>query len=137
MVPPQGPIPRFHPRVPPHGPTQGPTPWSHPRISDPGSHPRVSVPLFRYAYVRMYNQILLHKQCQIKQETLRVVTIAMTCSTLASIWKFQYIRKPVYEGVHLTLPPHIISFQLKSRSMFTSRVRRSEFKTKQKKPKET
>ena len=36
---------------------------------------------------------------QNQQETLRVVTIAMTCSTLASLWKFQYFRRPVYNPV--------------------------------------
>ena len=28
-----------------------------------------------------------------------VVTIAMTCSTLASLWKFQYLRRSVYNPV--------------------------------------
>ena len=41
------------------------------------------------------------------------------------------------EAIHLTLPPHIISVQVMSRSMFTSRVSWGEFKTKQKKPKQT
>ena len=36
---------------------------------------------------------------EIKQETLRVVTIAVICSTLASLWKFQYFRKPIYNSV--------------------------------------
>ena len=36
---------------------------------------------------------------EIKQETLRVVTIAMTCSTLASLWKFQYFRRSIYNPV--------------------------------------
>ena len=30
---------------------------------------------------------------------LRLVTIAMTCSTLASLWKFQYFRRPIYNPV--------------------------------------
>ena len=41
------------------------------------------------------------------------------------------------EGIHLVLPPNIISVQVMSRSMFTSRVSWGEFKTKQKKPKQT
>ena len=36
---------------------------------------------------------------QIKQETLRVVAIAMICSTLASLWKFQHFRRPIYNSV--------------------------------------
>ena len=34
-----------------------------------------------------------------EKETLRVVTIAMVCSTLASLWKFQYFRKPIFNPV--------------------------------------
>ena len=34
-----------------------------------------------------------------KQKMLWVVTIAMTCSTLASLWKFQYSWRPVYNPV--------------------------------------
>ena len=34
-----------------------------------------------------------------KQETLYVVIISMTCSTLASLWKFQYFRRPVHDPV--------------------------------------
>ena len=35
----------------------------------------------------------------IKQETLCVVTIAMICSTLASLWKSQYFKRPIYNAV--------------------------------------
>ena len=35
-------------------------------------------------------------ESKFKQETLRVVTITMICSTLASSWKFQYFQKPIY-----------------------------------------
>ena len=40
-------------------------------------------------------------QCmnEIKHETLRVVTIAMICSTLASVRKFQYFGWPIYDPV--------------------------------------
>ena len=34
-----------------------------------------------------------------KQKTLHVVTIAMICFTLASIWKFQYFRRHLYNSV--------------------------------------
>ena len=34
-----------------------------------------------------------------KQETLNVVTIAMICSTLASLWKSQYFQRPIYNPV--------------------------------------
>ena len=34
------------------------------------------------------------------------------------------------EAIHLTLPPHIISVQVMSRSMFTSRVSWGEFRNK-------
>ena len=36
---------------------------------------------------------------KLKQETLRVVTIAMICSTLAWLWKFQHFRRPIYDPV--------------------------------------
>ena len=36
-----------------------------------------------------------------KQETQRVVTIAMFCSTLALLWKFQYFWRPIYNPVEL------------------------------------
>ena len=32
----------------------------------------------------------------IKQETLRVVTVALICSTLAALWEFQYFQRPIY-----------------------------------------
>ena len=34
-----------------------------------------------------------------KQEILRAVTITIICSTLASLWKFQYFQRPVYNSV--------------------------------------
>ena len=34
-----------------------------------------------------------------KQGTLRVVTIAMICSILSSLWKFQYFRRPIYKPI--------------------------------------
>ena len=33
------------------------------------------------------------------KKTLCVITIAMICSNLASIWKFQYFRRPIYNPV--------------------------------------
>ena len=36
---------------------------------------------------------------KIEQETLRVVTIAMICSTLASLWKFQNFWRLIYNPV--------------------------------------
>ena len=42
-----------------------------------------------------------------KQETLRVVTIAMTCSSLASLWKFQFLgglyitKSNIYDGAFI------------------------------------
>ena len=36
---------------------------------------------------------------QTKQETLRVVTMARICSTLASLWKFQYFKRGIYDPV--------------------------------------
>ena len=41
------------------------------------------------------NEIHLNKQ----QETLCVLTIAMICSTLTWVWKFQYFRRPLYNPV--------------------------------------
>ena len=34
-----------------------------------------------------------------KQETLRVVTIVMICSSLVSLWKFQHFQRPIYNPV--------------------------------------
>ena len=34
-----------------------------------------------------------------QQETLRIVTISIIFSTLASLWKFQYFRRPIYNRV--------------------------------------
>ena len=36
---------------------------------------------------------------KMQQETLRVVTIAMICSTLTTLWKFQYFRRSMYNPV--------------------------------------
>ena len=36
---------------------------------------------------------------KVKKKTLCVVTIAMICSNLASPWKFQYFRRPIYNPV--------------------------------------
>ena len=36
---------------------------------------------------------------QIKEETLRVVTIAMISSILVSLWKLQYFRRPIHNPV--------------------------------------
>ena len=36
---------------------------------------------------------------QLKQETLRAITIAMICSILASPEKFQCFRRPIFEPV--------------------------------------
>ena len=47
------------------------------------------------------------KICENKKETLRVVTIAMICSILASLWKFQYFgdlyrtQSSVYDGAFI------------------------------------
>ena len=34
-----------------------------------------------------------------KQEIIRVVTIAMICTNLASLWKFQHFHRPLYNPV--------------------------------------
>ena len=41
----------------------------------------------------------MNSKIKSKQETLCVVTIAMICSTLASLWKSQYFRRPIYNSV--------------------------------------
>ena len=46
--------------------------------------------------VSFKNNNLLVKQ---KQETLCFVTMAMICSTLASLWKSQYFQRPIYNPV--------------------------------------
>ena len=38
-------------------------------------------------------------RCSNRDETLRVVTIAMICFTLVLLWKFQYFRRPIYNPV--------------------------------------
>ena len=48
------------------------------------------------------NSIRSKKFCwnwQKLQKTLRVVTITMICSTLASLWKFLYFWRPIYNPV--------------------------------------
>ena len=42
---------------------------------------------------------LCFEKIQYKQETLRIVTIAMFCSALASLGKFQYFWRPIYNPV--------------------------------------
>ena len=44
-----------HSKVPLHDPTLG----FHPRVLGPGSHPRVSVPLFRYASFDVFNFFMI------------------------------------------------------------------------------
>ena len=36
---------------------------------------------------------------ELNKKTLCIVTIAMICSNLASFWKFQYFRRPIYNPV--------------------------------------
>ena len=54
------------------------------------SHPEKEVgrPLWQYLFY--------YKS---KQETLRVETIAIICSTLVLLWKFLYFRRPIYSPV--------------------------------------
>ena len=40
-------------------------------------------------------RLYYRKKSLLQQETLRVVTNAMICFTLASLWKFQYFRWPI------------------------------------------
>ena len=40
--------------------------------------------------------IFLKENMKSKQETLHVVAIAIICSTLASLWKFQYLKRSIY-----------------------------------------
>ena len=69
----------------------------------------------------VYNsRISFSKADEKKQETLHVVTIVMIYSTLASLWKFQYFRRPIYNQiVHLWW-----SFYSKPWSIFTKKIHR-------------
>ena len=46
---------------------------------------------------------------EIKQEALRVVTIAIICSILAPLGKFQYFRRSIYNPDDGAFIPKIIS----------------------------
>ena len=48
----------------------------------------------KLALSRLASFMILNK---IKQETSRVVTIAIICSTLASYWKFQYFCRSIVD----------------------------------------
>ena len=48
----------------------------------------------KLALSRLASFMILNK---IKQETSRVVTIAIICSTLASYWKFQYFWRSIVD----------------------------------------
>ena len=56
-----------------------------------------------------------------KQETLCVVTIAMICSTLASLWKSQYFQRPIYNPVE-DLWWSLYCENIKPLSIFTKRL---------------
>ena len=45
------------------------------------------------------NHKVNYGKVQTKKETIRVVTIAMICSILVSLWKFQYFQRPIYNLV--------------------------------------
>ena len=69
----------------------------------------------------VYNsRISFSKADEKKQETLHVVIIVMTYSTLASLWKFQHFRRPIYNQTeHLWW-----SFYSKPLSIFTKKIHR-------------
>ena len=50
----------------------------------------------KFAYLKYRSTITGDKE---KQETQRVVTIAMICSTLGSLGKFQYFWRSIYNPV--------------------------------------
>ena len=66
------------------------------------------------------NNNLLVKQ---KQETLCLVTMAMICSTLASLWKSQYFQKPIYNPVE-DLWWSLYCKNIKPLSMLTKKLHR-------------
>ena len=49
-----------------------------------------------YISLTFEHLVSIRRETNSKQETLRVVTIVMICSTLASLWKFQYFQRPIY-----------------------------------------
>ena len=59
-----------------------------------------SFPLF-WSHAWKYNVQADERLTKVKekQQTLRIVTIVMTCPPIASLWKFQYFRRPVCNPV--------------------------------------
>ena len=53
----------------------------------------------RYYKIRQLLQIGAKCITIQNKKTLYVVTIAIICSNLASLWKFQYFRRPIYNPV--------------------------------------
>ena len=53
----------------------------------------------RYYKIRQLLQIGAKCITNQNRKTLYVVTIAIICSKLASLWKFQYFRRPIYNPV--------------------------------------
>ena len=60
-----------------------------------------SVPLRVYLAEKLkhYVQFTPQQVNELEQETLCVVTIAMICSTVASLWKSQYFQRAIYNPV--------------------------------------
>ena len=58
-----------------------------------------------------------------KQETLCVVTIAMICSNLASLWKSQYFQGPIFNPVE-DLWWSLYCENIKTLSIFTKKLHR-------------
>ena len=52
-----------------------------------------------YKYTVMKSSTSISKENKNNKKTLCVVTIAIICSNLASLWKFQSFRRPIYNLV--------------------------------------
>ena len=53
---------------------------------------------FKVKFLDLF-KLVFFVRINVNKKTLRVVTIVMICSNLASLWKFKYFRGPIYNPV--------------------------------------
>ena len=52
-----------------------------------------------YWHQSKFSLLFFYFRTKVNKKMLCVLTIAMICSKLASLWKFQYFRRPIYSAV--------------------------------------
>ena len=73
------------------------------------------------AYSKPHNFKILRNE----QETLRVETIAMICTTLSSLSKFQYFRGPIHNPVEHTSVIELFCENTNPLNIFTKKLQSS------------